>query len=327
MRFTFLVNRPLELTRDQTTTLLLRGAAARGHEVWVVGVAELGLSTDTRVTGRGRRAPSGAFDDTSDFLAALAEAPVESMEVTACDALLIRTNPGRDGARPWAHETALELATVARERGLLVLGDPDGLVRAASKLYLTRLPERVRPRTLVDHDRGAIRDFISAQGTCVLKPLHGTRGRDVFVVDPRDTRNLNQIIEVLTRDGYAMVQEYVPEATDGDTRVVLMDGRPLEVGGHYAAVRRVPGAGDFRSNVAVGGTPAPGVISPAMWDTLAIVGPVVRADGLFLVGADFIGSKIVELNVYSTGGLWDAGRFAGVDFCAPILDAIEARVG
>ncbi|MCB9177780.1 MAG: hypothetical protein H6648_11550 [Caldilineae bacterium] len=200
---------------------------------------------------------------------------------------------------------------------------PAGLSRAASKLYLARLPAATRPRTLVASEAAALRGFVAeAPGPAVLKPLSGTRGAGVFRVTPEEP-NLGAILESLLAAGPVMAQDWVPGAEAGDTRVLLLDGRPLELGGQLAAIRRVPAAGDFRSNLHAGGRAEPAALDAAARATLAAIGPGLVADGLRLVGVDLIGDQVIELNVFSTGGLRDAERFSGQDFSDRVVRALS----
>ena len=91
-------------------------------------------------------------------------------------------------------------------------------------------------------------------------------------------------------------------------------------------MRRVPPGDDFRSNVAVGGQPAQGDLTPGQRRSALAIGEQLVRDGIFLAGLDLIGDVAVEINVFSTGGLGDAGAFEGVDFIGPILDGIEERL-
>ena len=320
MKILCLVNLAAEVASGDTTVLLLRAALQRGHEVWITGVCDLSIDPADRILARACRAAAGP-DGT------LAQDAPQLIDVAAVDVLFLRTNPGRDPARRWAHEVALDLARMVQARGQLVLSNPVGLAAAASKLYLTVLPPQFRPDTLVTRDRQALLDFARAgDGRCVLKPLNGSHGRDVFLVHAGDLSNFNQIVEVLTRSGFAMAQRFIPEASQGDTRLLLLDGEPLRDGLHFAAVRRVPGALDFRSNVHAGGAPAPGELTPALQAIAHSIGPRLRQDGIFLAGLDIIGDKVVEVNVFSPGGIGDAERFTGADFTRPIIDALEQRV-
>lgn len=239
--------------------------------------------------------------------------------------MLLRTNPARDAPRAWAHHAALSLATLAQAQGARVVNDPGGLRRAANKLYLAHLPREFRPRTLVTHDTLALKEFVlRAPGPCVLKPLQGTHGQDVYFVQA-GTKNLNQIVDALRRQGQVMAQDYIPEANRGDFRLIMLNGALLTVDGYPAAVNRVPGEGDFRSNVHAGGTATAAHLTDEMRRAARAIGPILLRDGIFIAGLDFIGGRVVEVNAFATGGLTDATDFAGgADFAGAVIEALEA---
>ena len=327
MRIAFLVNTLVELSITQSTTLMITRAVERGHEVWVVDVDRLGMSPDDHVTASGVQLASRETFDVDATVAALRAGALKSLRLDELDVVLIRTNPGRDKARRWAHDTSLVFMGLLQRRGVLVLNEPRGLSQANTKLYLSRLPAHLRPKTLVSRSPAEIVDFVTElPGGAVLKPLQGTWGQDVFMVRPGELFNLNQIIGVLLRDGYAMVQEFIPEAMEGDTRIVLMDGAPLEQGGQIVAVRRLPGARDFRSNVSAGGSSAPAEWTPRMAEIAATIGPMLAEDGIFLAGLDLIGDRIVEVNVFSTGGFHPAWRYYGREFTEAVIRRVEEKV-
>lgn len=326
MRCFVLVNDPKGLDAAQTTSLLSDRLCAEGHETWIASVGGLEMSADgdLRVHGAALR-PRVDGESVARWLFRLRRQRRESVPVRSGDVVLVRLNPARDRYRAWAHETALALLRHAEQLGIVVLNSPGGLAHAGHKLYLSRLPARFRPATLVSRDPDRIREFLLEHETCVLKPVTGTRGRDVFRIESRDLGNLNQIVDVLVREGYAIVQSYVAEAELGDVRLILVDGVLLEVDGRPAAVRRVPGEGDFRSNVHVGGTPVSAEVTPAMRELCLAVGPTLVEDGLFLAGLDVIGEMVVEVNAWAPGGLYDAERLCEVDFLGAIVTAIEHR--
>lgn len=329
MRSLFLLNGPDELKPRMTTTMLVEAALRRGQEVWICGIGDLALREDGAVEALALAcpAPAAARGDEAGraaWLARLPDARRECRRLDRFDRLLIRTNPARDPARAALHRSALELCWLAADRGLVTINHPRGLVRAAGKLFLARLPEGDRPRMRVSADPAALRAFVQeASGPSVLKPLAGTRGAGVFRVTACDP-NLGAILELLCAQGQAMAQDWAPGAEAGDLRVVLLDGRPLKIGGHWAAIRRRPAAGDFRSNLHAGGQAEPAEPSAAQEALLDRLGLLLIAEGLSLVGVDLIGAQVIELNVHATGGLFDAERFGGVDFCDPILAAFEA---
>lgn len=311
------VNHAERVTEAGTTTALLKEAIRRGRPVRVCGVGTLSVGVDGRVYAQGR---SAGLDGDRLVLGAVTPGPLVPAET-----VLLRTNPGRDTERGWMHEVVLRMLVMARQQGISVVNDPGGLLRSSSKLYLSVVPQQHRPLTLISRNAVEIRAFFAEVGRGVLKPLTGSHGRDVFLIDPDTRGNLNQIIAVLTREGFAMAQSYIPQAPQGDTRLLLLNGEPLMVDGRVAAVRRIPGEGDFRSNVSAGGRATPAELTPTLSEIAAAVGPQLRADGILLAGLDVIGSKVVEVNTFSPGGLPDAGRFCGVDFVGPVLDAVEAQ--
>jgi glutathione synthase len=325
MRIAVLVNDSTELTARQSTSMLAHAAVARGHEVWIVGVTDIEMTPEARIYALARSA--AGTDSLARLVDCLPTRKPRRIDLESCDVLLMRTNPGRDERQLPAHECVLGVARILVERGVLVLNEPRGLTRAASKLALFELPAAVRPKTFIGRTAGAITDFIhSLDGPAVIKPLSGTRGQDVFRISEHDRANQNQIIEVILRGGgYLMAQEYVPGADAGDTRVLVLDGDILEVDGRIAAVTRVPKQGDFRSNIHAGGQPTPGIITDDIRAAVDAISGWLRDHGLFLVGLDFIGGRIIEMNIFSPGGLFDSSADQERDFPGAIVQAIEAR--
>ncbi len=322
MRIAFVVNEPPALGAEQTTTLLIGAALRRGHDVLVLGVGDLSLTNDGRVLASGCQPRESGRQA---LVRELATAAPTTHLLDDCDLCVARTNPGRDGPRASQHVAALRLLERLVDRGGRVVNHPRGLSRAQTKLSLLELPSDLRPRTLVTRDRDAIERFVSEQGgRAVIKPLEGTRGRDVFVLETGESRaNTNQIIDVVLRQGYAVVQELVPGAEAGDVRVTVVDGEILEVDGRAAVVARVPASGDFRSNLHAGGTAARASITPQMRAAVAKVGPTLVREGLRHVGVDFVGGRILELNVFSPGGLFPSESLYERDFSTAVIEAFE----
>lgn len=326
MRILFLVNEALEIGAKQTTLRLIDVALKRGHTVGVLDVSDLSRTTDGEVCGRGRELVGAGHGSDVELLARIAAAPRERARLASADAMLIRTNPGRDAPRRALHTAALQLCEQAVRQGLVVLNDPRALQLASSKLYLLELPEETRPVTLVSSDTEELTAFVaSLDGPAVLKPINGSRGNDVFCVESARDKNLRQILDVVLRGGHAMAQAFVPEAVHGDTRVLVLDGEIFRVDGRPGAFRRVPSGTDFRSNLDQGGHTARAEIDARIEASVQRLGPVLRRDGLFFVGLDFLGDKVCEINAFSPGGLRAARKFEQVDFTSALLERIEAR--
>ncbi len=193
-------------------------------------------------------------------------------------------------------------------------------------MYFQLFPEEVRPETLITRDHKDIKAFAKERGgTIVLKPLTGSGGRGVFLVRPDDLPNLNQMIESISRDGYVIAQEYLPEAAQGDMRLFLMNGRPLRVKGKYAAFRRLRSGDDMRSNIHAGGQKAEAHVGDAAIRIAEIVRPKLVQDGMFLVGLDIVGDKLMEINVFSPGGLGSAQKFTKINFSRYVIEALERK--
>jgi glutathione synthase len=241
---------------------------------------------------------------------------------------MLRSDPSTEtGPRAWAQTAGINFGRVAMRRGVIVVNDPNGLAKATNKMYFQLFPEEVRPRTVISRDRDEIKRFIKEEdGTAVLKPLQGSGGQGVFLVRPSDVSNLNQMIDAVIRDGYAIAQQYLPAATEGDTRLFLMNGRPYRYKGRYAAFRRIRSGDDMRSNVHAGGQKAAAEIGETALRLAEIVRPKLVQDGMFLVGLDIVGDKLMEINVFSPGGLGSARLFEKVNFSMGIIQALERKV-
>ncbi len=146
------------------------------------------------------------------------------------------------------------------------------------------------------------------------------------MVRPDDLPNLNQMIDAVSRDGYVIAQEYLPAAEEGDMRLFMMNGRPLRVKGKYAAFRRVRSGGDMRSNIHAGGRLAEAEVGDVALRIAEMVRPKLVQDGMFLVGLDVVGDKLMEINVFSPGGLGSAQKFTKVNFNKYVVEALDRKV-
>ena len=229
--------------------------------------------------------------------------------------------------RPLAACRAVLFAQLVVARGVIVLNDPTHLTDASNKTYFQHFPEDVRPVTCISRDPGEIKDFIAAQGgRGVIKPLQGSGGQGVFVVNGDGGANVNQMIEAVTRDGYAIAQEYLPKAAEGDLRLLTLNGRPLQVDGRYACFRRYNDSGDARSNISAGGKIELAEPDADALRLAELVAPKLIRDGMYLAGLDIVGDKLMEVNVDTPGGINMAEELTGVDFSAHIIDDLARKV-
>ena len=313
-----------------STTRLGLAARELGHEAWLMSVGDFANDPDDCVRAWARAAPRPSYRSCKTYLADIQgpKARIERITVDELDVLFLRNDPAADLAkRSWAQSAGYVFGQRAASRGVIVLNDPYVLADAINKMYFQHFPESVRPRALISRNAEDLRKFVEDEGgRACLKPLQGSGGSNVFIVQPKAAGNLNQIIEAVTRDGYAIAQEYLPEAKHGDTRLFLMNGQPLVVDDHYCAFRRIAAKNDVRSNVHAGGRLARAKITDAMLQIAETVRPRLTTDGMFLVGLDIVGDKLMEINVFSPGGLGSAAKFEKVDFSHAVIAAIERKV-
>ena len=329
MRIGFVVNEVRTEEGGYTTSRLGVAAVNRGHEVWVMGVGDLAYDADEKVRARACSVVRRKYATSHSYLADLQgkRAVRERITIDDLDVLVLRNDPAADAVRrPWATTIASEFGRLVVRRGVVVVNDPTGLAKAASKMYFELFPEEVRPATVITCDHNEIKAFVKDQGgTAVLKPLRGSGGTNVFLVRPDDVPNLNQMIDAVARDGYVIAQEYLAAAAEGDKRLFLMNGRPLRVKGKYAAFRRVRSGGDMRSNIHAGGKKAEAQVTDVDLRIAEIVRPKLVQDGMFLVGLDIVGDKLMEINVFSPGGLGSAQAFTKINFSQYVIEALERK--
>lgn len=203
----------------------------------------------------------------------------------------------------------------------LVANDPASVRNAPEKLFVLDYA-RFMPPTAITRSLSDARAFLDRHGAMVVKPLHGNGGKAIFKVEA-DGANLSSLIEMFNTMWVEphMVQAFVPGVVKGDKRIVLVDG---EVAG---AVNRIPGEGEIRSNLAVGGTAAKTELTAKEEEICAVLGPELKKRGLIFVGIDVIGGEwLTEINVTSPTGIVAIDRFNGTDTAAKIWDACEARL-
>jgi glutathione synthase len=316
-----------------TTTRLAMTAVNMGHQVWYFSVGDFSLQPNDHTFAHAYAVPANRRRSSVKFLEDLRDngaARKAVLDLQDLDVLLLRNDPSADAIRrPWARLAAINFANLAVKQGVVVLNDPVGLTLGLTKLYMEYFPAQVRPRTLVTRDRNEAKDFIASEGGyAVLKPLFGSGGRNVFLVRPHDTPNINQMLEAVSREGYVIVQEYLKGAVRGDTRLFLMNGEPLCLQGRIAAIhrQRKTGDADIRSNMSAGAEAVRAQVTDEMLELAALVKPRLIQDGIFFAGLDIVSDRIMEINVQSPGGIQSAERFEGVSFSSEIIRALERKV-
>ena len=325
MRLGIVVNVMDSSEKGATTYRMAADAVSAGHEVWLMSTGNLAYNPDDTVGAFARSVPPGKYTS-EKFLNVFNSDKATNKWITLddLDVLLLRNNPSVQKA--WAQSAAIHFGRLAMRHGVIVLNDPNGLSKAMNKLYLQTFPEPVRPRTLVTRSLSRIEKFLEEEGTVILKPLQGSGGAGVFILRDNEEQNLEDIFDSVSRDGYVIAQEYLPAAAEGDTRLFLMNGVPLQYKGKYAAFRRIRTGDDIRSNIHAGGRLRRAELNDTMFQLAEMVRPRLVEDGMFLVGLDIVGDKLMEINVFSPGGFGSAQMFEKVNFTHAVLEALERKV-
>lgn len=325
----FVVNAVATEQDNYTTIRLARTAARRGHRVVLIGLGDFTYDPSGSVCARAHVLQRDDYADDAAVLSELQgeDAHVERINVENLDVLMLRSDPAEElEDRPWAPNSGLLFAQLIAAKHVIVLNDPTHLTDAANKTYFQHFPEQLRPDTCITLDPDEIKRFVKAHdGHAVIKPLQGSGGQSVFVVTPDSDANLNQMIDAVIRDGYAIVQEYLPRAKDGDLRLLTLNGRPLQVDGTYACIRRYSTSGDARSNVSAGGKYEAAVPDEDALNLAEIAAPKLMRDGMYFAGLDIVGDKMMEINVDTPGGINMIEDLTGVDFSGFIIADLERK--
>ena len=328
MNLGFIVNDiASEKLRYATIHLAFR-AQQMGHRIYFTGVGDLIYFPEGHMGARARTVDA-SVSTLEEFFTALQSDENEEVVITAkdLDVLWIRNDPSVDiETRPWAQMAGVVFGKVAMQQGVVVLNHPDTLFDCQNKMYFQQFPEVVRPRTIITRRTEDVQHFYEEQDhRVVIKPLQGSGGKDVFLLKEKAT-NLHSIVDAVARNGYVIAQEYLPLASEGDVRLIVMNGRALQRDGKYVAVRRRNPDDDFRSNLSAGGHAVSVEVDETMLRLVDQVRPKLIRDGVFMVGLDIVGDKLMEVNVFSPGGINDAAEVEGIDFNEPVIAALERKV-
>jgi glutathione synthase len=316
----------ININGDSSFYLML-AAQARGHSLWHYDVRTLAYDAHAGAGGRltAWAAPVTVQKPDSPIRTAgdhFTRGDYRKIDLAQdIDVVLMRQDPPFD----LGYITGTHLLDRLKGR-TLVVNDPAAVRNAPEKVLVLEYA-RFMPPTLVARRIEDVREFNVAQiqngfgGDLVIKPLHGNGGKAVFRI-PADGSNLGALIEMFHNAWVEpfMVQPFLPDVALGDKRIVLVDGV------FAGAINRRPGEGEFRSNLAVGGSAEATQLTPREEEICAAMGPDLKAKGLVFVGIDVIGGQwLTEINVTSPTGIVAIDRFNGTDTAGLIWDAIEAR--
>ena len=298
---------PINIEADSTFRIALE-AQARGHELFYYTPDRLAYQ-EGRITARGWplrvQRVAGAHYSLGDE---------QEVDLASFDVVWLRQDPPFDMFYITTTHLLDRLAP-----GTLVVNNPFWVRNYPEKLLVLDFPD-LTPPTTIARDLQTIRAFKEKHGDVILKPLYGNGGAGVFRLTP-DDRNLSSLHEMFT--GFSreplIVQKFLPAVSQGDKRVILVDGAPV------GAINRVPQAGETRSNMHVGGRPEKVALTPRDLEICACIGPLLREKGQVFVGIDVIGDYLTEINITSPTGIQELERFDGTNTAEIIWQAIEAK--
>ena len=302
----------IKIAGDSSFALMLK-AQERGYEVFEYHVESLTLDASDRLFARCfpikvRRVEGNHFEKGEPQRLDLGK---------DIDVVLMRQDP------PFhmGYITATHLLERIQHE-TLVVNDPANVRNSPEKVMVLNY-RQFMPPTLVTRSVEEARRFMEEHGAIVMKPIHGNGGKAIFRI-PENGENLTALFEVFNQmwPEPHMLQPFLPEVATGDKRIVLIDG---EIAG---AINRIPGKGEFRSNLAMGGSAQATDLTDREREICEAMGPELKRLGLLFVGIDVIGGKyLTEINVTSPTGIMAIDRFNGTDTPGMIWDAIEARLG
>ncbi len=296
--------------KDSTLAMLL-AAQARGFEVVYFEQRDLAVR-DGRALGRGHRL---TVNRSLDAWFEIGEAWTGPLDLL--DTLLMRKDPPFD--MEFVYTTYI--LQLAEQQGLLVVNSPSSLREINEKVYTAWFPQ-CTPPSLISRSKEEFQAFLREHGKVVFKPLDGMGGRSIFVVAEGDP-NMNVVIETLTdyERKYTLCQRYVPEIVDGDKRVLLIDGKPID-----HALARIPAPGEHRGNLVMGAQGVGRKLTERDRWIANEVGPKLAERGVLFAGLDVIGDYLTEINVTSPTGIRELDKQFGTDIALDFIKAIEARL-
>ncbi|MFT5756700.1 MAG: glutathione synthase [Alteromonadaceae bacterium] len=300
----------VNVKKDSSMAMMFE-AQKRGYEIYYMEMKDLYL-----IEGQCRASAQriNVFDDPQHWYELSA---VKDIDVSELDAVLMRKDPPFDTEFIYA-TYMLERAEVA---GTLIVNKPQSLRDCNEKLFTAWFSD-LTAKTLVTRSSTRIREFHQQEKDVIIKPLDGMGGSSIFRIKEDDV-NVGVIIETLTDNGnqYAMVQEYLPQITEGDKRILIVNGEPMPY-----CLARIPAQGETRGNLAAGGRGEARPLSPTDKLIADTIGPELKKRGLFFVGLDVIGDKVTEINVTSPTCIREIEVAYPINISGKLMDAIEENI-
>ena len=297
--------------KDSSLAMLFE-AQQRGYEILYME------QTDLYLQGEVARATTKSLEVKKDPANWFTLSGKNDTALSELDVILMRKDPPFN--MDYIYSTYI--LGLAEKTGTLVVNRTSSLRNANEKIFALEFPQCIPP-TLVSSQANTIREFVAQHDAVILKPLDGMGGSSIFRTDKHD-QNINVIIETLTSKGQRLImaQRFIPEITQGDKRILLIDGEPIPY-----ALARIPQPGDVRANLATGGVGQGIALSERDHWICKQVGPRLKEEGLLFVGLDVIGDYLTEINVTSPTCIRELDAQFKLDIGGQLMDSIEAKLG
>ena len=296
-------------SKDTSFALLLE-AQRRGYALHYIEPGSLSIQHSKAYA---RLAQLTVNDDVNQYfkLGELQHTALASVSI-----ILMRKDPPFDDQ--FLYDT--QILSIAEGEGVMVVNNPQGLRDMNEKLTALQFPQCC-PETLVSRSLLELKAFIEQHRDTVVKPLDGMGGKSIFRIRHGES-NVNVILETLTgSSNLVLAQKYIPEITQGDKRILLIDGEPVPY-----ALARIPQGDEFRGNLAAGGLGFGQPLSERDYWIAREVGPWLKERGMLFVGLDVIGDYLTEVNVTSPTCARELDKQFGLNIAGLLFDAIEARL-
>ncbi len=298
-------------TKKDSTFAMLLEARKRGAEVHYMLQSDLKLMAGV-AWGHSRRVT--VRDNPADWYTL---SDYQEIELGSLDVILMRKDPPFDMEYIYT-SYILERAEIA---GAMIVNRPQSLRDMNEKAYTAWFPD-CAPATLITRSMTEMKTLLKEHHKIVVKPLDGMGGKSIFVVSDGDN-NANVIFETLTDYGtrFAMAQAFIPEISNGDKRILLVDGEAIPY-----ALARIPSADDHRGNLVMGAAGEGRELTDRDRWICSRVGPVLKEHGVVFAGIDVIGDYLTEINVTSPTGIRELDSQFGLNIAGTLFDAIERRL-
>ena len=321
MRIAFIIENWANIEPLKSTTLsVIKECMSRGHRVAILYTHDLTVRNNT-VHGFAKMLKfEGKIPDSVTTFYKKTAYDVKLVALHAFDCIMIRKDP------PISPLVFNFLDSIKNET--VIINDVDGIRKANNKLYTTTFHDPSNtflPKTHVSGSKKYIKKIIeeSSEEKMILKPLDGSGGRGVIVLEKNAMSNINSLLDFYideSGENYVILQEYIPGAENGDVRVIMLNGKAI------GAYHRKPAEGEHRANIQTGGSAHKYSLTDSQKKICSKIGKKLIADGIYLAGLDIIGDKILEVNVLNPGGITNINKLNKVKLHQNVVDFLEEKV-